>query len=178
MKVAKVKAQPDRIEGDAWVVLRMPARMTLYWLDLVTLLPWLDGWTPIKIVKVDKRDERKPLLPGIGFVPLLMLRRASLDAQMAGILGVEPSFFNDSMMIVGDNGLEGLREIEKLINDGGEIAEEPAVKLRIGMNVEINGSWFEGKCGLIKRLDAENAQIDVPGLAGRLTVNRRLLTPI
>jgi len=167
-------AKPLKPKGEPWAVMAMAHQLTLPFYDLLQELEWLEGWTPI-----ENTDEgRKAILPGCCFLPAVLWEWAVEDAAACGILGVRPLKFNDIIMLTDFASLEGLREAEKIANTPPAIpyAAPKSDGLRIGMNVRVDEHyWFAETQGIIKRLDAEYAHLDVPGMSSRLTVKRSFL---
>jgi hypothetical protein len=176
-------ALPLTPAGEPWAVLRMPPRNTLTFLDMVIERPDLEGWTPVQIVPgVDKQgkvtDIRRPMLPGCCFVPVPFWRRSMWAAWHKGMLDVQPFLFNGAMMLTDWAALEGLRNAEEAEREPAPEPEIPVYLLKIGMNVQVTGHVFDGITGLISRLDAIYAHLDVPESASKLVVHRHLLQPI
>lgn len=152
---------------EPWVVLWLPPSATLPFLELIEATDWLEGWTPTQIGEDGKR---RPMLPGLAFVPEGCLAAAIEDAQTCGIFGIRPALFNGAMMLCADADLDGLRQAEQALEKAR--TWKPAV----GQTVQV--VLFEAIVGIIKRLDAIYAHLDVPGMTSRLVVTRALLQPI
>jgi hypothetical protein len=148
----------------------MPPPLTLPFLNLLDEVPWLEGWTPTEQLP----KGRRAMIPGCCFMPYSLWPQARNDSMSVGIVGVQPVKFNDCIMLTDWEALEGLRQAEIK----PEPAPIPTWTPRLGDEVRVSGHWFDGITGIIKRLDALYAHLDVKGMTSRLTVRRSLLSPI
>lgn len=167
-------------DGGAVAVLWLPPRQTLALFDLLPDLLW----TPIEMVEVVSRRgkvsiERKPMMPGCGFVAEAGADATIHRASSAGIFGCRLALFNGYRMLTDAAGLAGLRAAEAEASRRAPQPPAPADwRPRLGEQVRVAGHWFDGMVGIIKRLDASDAHLEVPGASARMTVRRSLLRPL